>query len=296
MFLYFAAFASAAVASLVLWLRHIDRGFVLGTAEGREISPHRWTKQDIDDTCKKLEKTPLDWTPHLPPVQKRRYIVIGGSGLVGGTIILQLLSRGQDPKSIRNIDFAKPKREDLTKGAAAEVEWVHANVVSRVSVHQAFTQSWDTSVANLPITVFHTAALINAYMRKKIFMDKITPVNITGTENVIEVCKSVGADILIYTSTGSVPVRPLKCWLPPWKKHHDFLMQPAAEPGHETDIRDESQYFACYAATKARAERMVTDANNAKLRTGAIRPCNGIYGNKYDLCLGTYLKEASIPA
>jgi nucleoside-diphosphate-sugar epimerase len=166
---------------------------------------------------------------------------------------------------------------------------VHADITSEESIKNAFTQGWDKSVRNLPVTGFHTASVINASYQTEIFMDKLTPVNIVGTANVISASKTIGADILIYTSSGSVPVRPLQHWLPPWKKHHDLLVQPLLEPGDANDVRLPSQYFALYAATKARAEQMTLKANSSTLRPGSIRPCNGIYWNKYDLCLGAYL-------
>jgi nucleoside-diphosphate-sugar epimerase len=296
MLLTVAAIGGTVITSFVLWLWLIDRAYKRGTSKAIDLSPHRWTDDEINKTVEKLESQRLDWTPHLPPKQGRRYIVVGGSGLVGGTIILQLLARGQSPKSIRNVDFRGPVREDLLEGSAAKVEWVHADITKEQSIKDAFTKGWDKSVKDLPITVFHTASLINAYYRKSIFWDKLTPVNITGTENVIEASKFAGADILIYTSTGAIPVKPVNHWLPPWREHHDGLIQPLLEPGHISDIRGLEEYFALYAASKARAEYMILDVNCPALKTGAIRPCNSIYANKFDLCIGFYMAMGTIPS
>lgn len=296
MLLTVAAAGGSIAAAFIFWLWLIDRGYKLGASKGVALSPNRWTKDEINETFERLSNHRLDWTPHLPPKQARRYIILGGSGLVGGTIILQLLARGQSPKSIRNIDYRGPIREDLLEGLATEVEWVQADISNKDSINTAFMKEWDDDVAHLPITVFHTASLINAYSRKKIFMHKLTPVNIQGTENVIEICKTLGVDILIYTSSGGVGVRPLlNHWLLPWKKHHDRLVQPLPEPGLESDVRDSDEYFSLYAATKALAERMVLLVNSSTLKTGAIRPCNGIYGNKYDLCFGDVLRTGEMP-
>ena len=47
-------------------------------------------------------------------------------------------------------------------------------------------------------------------------------------------------------------------------------------------LRPHAQFFGNYPASKARAERIVTAANSAQMRTGCIRPANGVYGNPTD--------------
>jgi hypothetical protein len=72
---------AAAAVAFVLWLVKINRIMRTTPAEALKISPNRWTKEEIVETYRRIEKSPLDWTPHLPPKVDRRYIVVGGSGL-----------------------------------------------------------------------------------------------------------------------------------------------------------------------------------------------------------------------
>jgi hypothetical protein len=48
--------------------------------EALKISPHRWTKDEILETYKRIAERPIDSKSHLPPKLGRRYIVTGSSG------------------------------------------------------------------------------------------------------------------------------------------------------------------------------------------------------------------------
>jgi hypothetical protein len=75
-----------AIGAILFWyLVHVDRAMREIPEESRKLSPpsERWTKDQVLHAYEKIKKTPIDFTPHLPPKQNRRYIVIGGSGLVG---------------------------------------------------------------------------------------------------------------------------------------------------------------------------------------------------------------------
>lgn len=123
-------------------------------------SPYRWADSEIKDTYKRIRAKPIDWTKHLPPKANRRYVVTGGSGGVGGQIILHLLLRGEPPESIRIVDLKKVERADMMTGAAAKVAFAQADITSPSATKAAFDKPWPKSVAKLPLTVFHTAALI----------------------------------------------------------------------------------------------------------------------------------------
>lgn len=128
--------------------------------EAVKASPYRWADTEIKETYKRIKANPIDWSKHLPPKANRRYVVTGGSGGVGGQIVLHLLMRGESPESIRIVDFKKVERADMMTGAAAKVDFAQADITSPSATKAAFNKPWPSSVAKMPLTVFHTAALI----------------------------------------------------------------------------------------------------------------------------------------
>jgi nucleoside-diphosphate-sugar epimerase len=279
----------------VLYLVHINIGLERVPKEARQLSPKRWTEEEIRSTYQKVCENPVDFTPHLPPRLERRYVVVGGSGLVGGFIVLHLLARGQPPESIRIIDFRKPGREDMATGKAAMVQFFQADISSSSSTDDAFSQPWDPKFGSLPMTVYHTAAVIRFSEREKMFLYRSSAVNIDGTQNVLNAAKSAGADVFISTSTGSLALRRVNLWIAPWVRQARGMFQFYAEPNKDAAVRPHEEYFGNYAYSKAVAEKLVLDANSKNFRTGSIRPCCGVYGNKYDMLIGTYLKMGVVP-
>ena len=273
----------------LLYLRHVEKGLATVPEEVTKLASPAWTKEAILAAYNKVSKRRIDFQSQVPPKLNRRYVIVGGSGLVGGHIILHLLARGQSPASIRNIDFRKPIREDLLSGSAVEVDYTQADITKEESIRAAFSKSWPKSVAHLPLTVFHTAAVIVPGTRKKMFYSALSTVNVLGVANVIAAAKSAGAGVFVATSSGSIAIRPLDVWFPPWQKTPKRLVQFYADPEKDVNIRPHDQYFGNYAVSKARAEEIVIKANNDKFRTGCIRPACGIYGSKYDLTVGQYL-------
>jgi len=96
--------------------------------------------------------------------------------LLAATSSLQLLARGQTPESIRLIDFRPPSRIDLLNRNASKVQFVQADISSETSTNEAFSKPWPKSVASLPLTVFHTAAVINPSDRAKSLLYRCTDV------------------------------------------------------------------------------------------------------------------------
>jgi len=98
--------------------------------------------------------------------------------------------------------------------------------------------------------VFHVAAKAGIWGAYDLFHRA----NVTGTENVLDACRSNGIRRLVYTSSPSVVF-----------------------DGRDVEGGDESlpypdEYEAAYPATKALAERLVLAANSAELATVALRP------------------------
>ncbi|KAK3941516.1 sterol-4-alpha-carboxylate 3-dehydrogenase, decarboxylating [Diplogelasinospora grovesii] len=285
--------ATAAVAFLgFLWLYRINSAMKSVPREALERSPRRWTLQQRRDTYDRVKKTPIDFTKHLPPRQDRRYIIVGGSGLVGGDIVLQLLQRGQPPASIRVVDYQPIFRKDMlqhTKG----VDFVKTDITSSASVEAAFAKRWPASVAKHPLTVFHTAAVIRAGERNKVHYDRCQRVNVGGTANVLNAARTAWADIFISTSSASVAVTPITFWVWPWETSPRNYLQILDESDFDRPLRPHGQYFGNYGLSKAEAERLVCGANRVGFRTGCIRPGNGIYGQSTDPVVGHSLQQGN---
>jgi nucleoside-diphosphate-sugar epimerase len=310
----------ALVAVLVVaYLVKLNHAMTGTPDEVLKLSPHRWTEEEIRQAYAKVQENPVDFTKYLPPKLDRRYLITGGSGkpenphfdvfvekiyaedtvgLVGGQLVLNLLTRGQPPESIRIVDFRKPNRDDMLSGPAAQVDFVQADITKPESVTAAFDKPWPSSVSHLPLTVFHTAAIINPGERSKLVYHRCSRVNLDGTKNVLAAAKAAECDIFIATSSASVALRPVKLWVAPWRRFQERSFQLIDESDQYRPLRDHYDYFGNYGASKAHAERCVIHAGEdggEKFKTGCIRPANGIYGNKYDQTVGAYCDMEFVP-
>jgi nucleoside-diphosphate-sugar epimerase len=209
--------------------------------------------------------------------------------------VLHLLSRGQSPLGIRIVDFREPARKDLLT-RAKEVDFAQADITKPDSVTAAFQKPWPRSVANLPLTVFHTAAVIRPGDRSPALDSLVSGVNVVGCANTIAAARGAGADVFVATSSGSIAIRPINVWIWPWEKHPRNMVQVYADPDRDQTLRARHLYFGNYALSKAQAEDMVIKANADGFRTGCIRPACGVYANRYDLTVGAYIKAGTLPS
>ncbi len=221
---------------------------------------------------------------------------------MGGYIVLQLLARGQPPASIRIVDFRRPTRPDMLHGPAASVDFIQTDISSASATEQAFSKPWPSSVAHLPLTVFHTAAVIVPSDRSPLLSAFCDAVNIGGTRNVLASSRRAGADVLVSTTSASISIRPVGLWVPPWRmlsasssRWPRNFAQVLDDADFAAPIRPHQDFYANYPASKAAAERIVCAANSPRLRTGCIRPANGVYGNPTDNTVGGALAKAVLP-
>lgn len=273
------------------YLWRLNKVMTQAPPEAVHASPYRWSDHEIKETYNRLKVKPVDWTKHLPPKANRRYVVTGGSGGVGGQIVLHLLARGESPESIRIVDFRNVERTDMKTGDAAKVDFAQADITSPSATQAAFDKPWPASVAKLPLTVFHTAALIIPGERTMGTFERIKQVNVGGTENVLNAAKTAGASIFIITSSSSIANKPAGYWGNPFRRWPRNFCQFIDESDFDKPLRPHSEFFANYAHTKAIAERIVCQANSSNFRTGAIRPANAIYGSSTaDQVVGEYFR------
>ncbi|KAI9685812.1 MAG: hypothetical protein M1820_010726, partial [Bogoriella megaspora] len=289
-------FSSFAIAALVLvYLFHINCLLKAVPSEVQKVSARRWTKEQLRSTYDDLNKHPVDYTSKIPPKLDRRYIVTGGNGLVGGFIVLQLLARGTPPLNIRIVDIRKSERNDMTTGPAAEVEFIPTDIRSATAVTAAFDKPWDSSVSHLPLTVFHTAAVILASDRSKYLYAFPYAVNVEGTKNILAAAKAVGADIFSSTSSASIGIRPVDPWVSFWATEPRNFWQILDERDFNHPMGTRKDFLGNYPLSKATAERLVCAENCNGFRTGCIRPANGVYGNPADNILGGPISKSVLP-
>ncbi|KAL0958122.1 hypothetical protein HGRIS_000291 [Hohenbuehelia grisea] len=294
------------VASSWLYIRANDKKLKAQPSDVfKAFSPKRYAPEDFERTEKEDHERLIEISAQeqLPPKTGRHYIVVGGAGFLGGWIVVHLLQRGEDPKKIRVFDLRAPQRHDLTTGSAKDVDFILGDVSDAKSVHAAFSKPWPGLPADaLPeVTVFHTAANIRFYERHVGLLQNSLVVNVNGTQNVIKSAKAIGATALVYTSSGSVAVRRTRFWLWPWEASPKHFVQVINDDDNIIPKRHED-FFSNYAVTKILAEREVRAANGAFsagqriLRTGCIRPGNGIFGPGGDMLCGAYLVRKANPA
>ncbi len=127
-------------------------------------------------------------------------------------------------------------------------------------------------------------------------------VNVEGTQNVLDAARDIGVSVLVYTSSGSVSIRRARLWLWPWEKRPKFSVQTIDDDDSRLPRRHEES-FSNYAASKLKAEKLVRAADRTplssgkgQLRTGCLRPGNGIYGTGGDILCGAYLARRVNPS
>jgi nucleoside-diphosphate-sugar epimerase len=207
-------------------------------------------------------------------------------------MLLHLIHRGEDPKRIRVLDLRSPTRPDLTSGPATLVDFVSCDITVAESVHAAFAKPWpNQEIADAPLTVFHTAANIRFYERHPALLSRSEKINVLGTQNVVDGAKEAGASVLIYTSSGSVAVKSSRFLLWPWEREPENFVQHISDEKTVYPTRHED-FFSNYSASKAKAEAIIRKADHAStngvtLRTGSIKPSNGVYGPGQSICRRT---------
>ncbi|KAI1756228.1 hypothetical protein F4782DRAFT_537989 [Xylaria castorea] len=288
--------ALATVTLAVLgYLLRVNRQLSGTPEEVRRLAGPRWTPDLLKKTYEKLQQHPIDYTHKLPPKLDRRYVITGGSGLVGGYIVLQLLARGTPPTYIRILDIRRTERSDMQSGPAMAVDFAQTDITSPESIKAAFARPWSASAAKLPLTVFHTAAVILASDRSAHSYAFPERVNVKGTANLLAAAKAAGASVFSSTSSASICIKPVGTWVAPWASEPRDFFQVLDTRDFKLPLRKREEYFGNYPASKAFAERLVCDADQEGFRTGAIRPANGVYGNPTDNTVGDPLSRSVMP-
>ena len=160
-------------------------------------------------------------------------LVTGGGGFLGKALVVQLLARGDRVRSFARGDY--PGLRELG------VETRQGDLTDQQAVASA--------VRDCDI-VFHVAAKAGVWGPYAEFHS----INVIGTKNVLNACRTMGVTRLVYTSSPSVVFG-----------GHNL-------PGMDESAPYATDYDAPYPKTKAMAEKMVLESNDQNLATVALRP------------------------
>ncbi|MDR3636590.1 MAG: NAD-dependent epimerase/dehydratase family protein [Isosphaeraceae bacterium] len=160
-------------------------------------------------------------------------LVTGGGGFLGSAIVRLLTTRGDSVRSLARGDY--PALREIG------VELVRGDLSDADAVERS-AQGCDA--------VFHVAAKAGVWGARRDF----ERANVEGTRNVIAACQKQGVARLVFTSSPSV------------------VFDGRDMEGVNESVPYPDRYEADYPATKARAERMVLEANGPTLATVSLRP------------------------
>lgn len=164
-----------------------------------------------------------------------KILVTGGGGFLGQALCRGLVERGHQV-----ISFNRGHYPVLAQLGVGQVQGDLADA-------HALTHAADGVEA-----VFHNAAKAGAWGSYESYHSA----NVTGTQNVLDACRTHAIGKLIYTSTPSVTHRATH----------------PVEGGTADNVPYGENFQAPYAETKAIAEKAVLAANDATLATIALRP------------------------
>lgn len=162
-----------------------------------------------------------------------KILVTGGGGFLGSAVCRQLAEKGHEVNALQ--------RRPATHLEPFGVRSVEADVSDPDAVLRAATGCG---------AIVHTAGKAGIWGDPADFRR----INVDGTANVLRACERHGIPFLVHTSSPSV-----------------------VHAGGDIEGGDESlplatRFSAPYPETKAEAERLVTRANSATLRTVSLRP------------------------
>ena len=160
-------------------------------------------------------------------------MVTGGGGFLGSALLKSLLKDGHKLRTINRSHY--PELDHL------DVEVLRGDLADYTTTLEAMRGVH---------TVFHVAAKPGVWGPYAEYFDA----NVKATLNILKACRELGIKRLIYTSSPSVTFG-----------------------GNDQENVDESTpypktYMAAYPKTKAQAEQLVLEANDATLATVSLRP------------------------
>jgi len=178
-------------------------------------------------------------------------VVTGGTGMVGSYILLELIRQGKQVKAIKRYDSkTKYTRKifDYFGGLQSEImfskiEWIDCDILDYDKLMDVFRNA---------DVVYHSAAIVSFDKRDKNLMQKI---NVTGTENVVNICLELKIPQLVYISSVAALGTPLN-----------------GEMTNEEHYPSPDQIFSGYSLSKYKSEMEVWRGIYEGLNTVIVNP------------------------
>jgi len=189
---------------------------------------------------------------------KTVYIVTGGAGFLGGTVVRKLV---ESEKRVRTLVLPN---DEAAKYLPAQTEIIKGDLCDMKSLEELFSIPDGSDFVCL-----HIASIVTI---DPSFNQKVMDVNVGGTKNIIEMCKSPKCKKLVYcSSTGAIKELP------------------KGEKIKEQESYSPDDVVGCYSQSKAIATQAVIDAvKNDGLRACVVFP-SGILG-PVDFAIGETTK------
>lgn len=184
-------------------------------------------------------------------MERRVYIITGIGGHLGNTIARDLLAAGETVRG-----FARPE-EDVTMLYGDTVSIVRGDVRDRASLEPLF---YGLSGGD-EVVVIHCAGIVSVTSK---YDQRVVDVNVSGTRNVVELCKMHRVRKLVYISSV-----------------HALPELPLGNVMREVDGFQPDAVSGLYAKTKAAATQIVLDAVRDGLDATVIHPSGIIGPNDY---------------
>ena len=175
------------------------------------------------------------------------YLVTGATGHLGRTVTEQLIGEG---KSVRV--FALPNEKNIPDNVAV----YYGDVRDKESLRPCMED-----LADQELIVIHCAGIVSIASK---FNQAVYDVNVTGTKNVVDLCKEYSVDKLVYISSV-----------------HAIPEQPKGTVIVETKDFSQDKVVGNYAKTKAEATAYVLDAARQGLNVCIVHPSGIIGPNDY---------------
>ncbi|KAG5677099.1 hypothetical protein PVAND_006882 [Polypedilum vanderplanki] len=177
-------------------------------------------------------------------------LITGGSGFLGQHIVRLIEERDLTVKEIRIVDL-RPYENRLNHSEKIKLVSIVGDICDPLSIEYAF-EGVDC--------VFHCAANINFQFPTA--TDELERVNVTGTQNIIDLCIKYNVPNLIYTSTALVT------FIPCMGKGTFSIIVNQTENKAKAASCDSQFLIPGFPASKLRAEKFVLSSYGRKLSNG----------------------------
>lgn len=113
-------------------------------------------------------------------------LVTGATGFLGAELVIQLLQREEKIRCTKREDSLIP---DILAPYAQKIDWVNADILDFSALEDAFEHVHQ---------VYHCAAMVSFDKKAQ---NKMTAINVVGTENIVNLCLINGVEKLIHVSS-----------------------------------------------------------------------------------------------